>query len=522
MLYSHKNDFSTMLESPTESSKKSSENKTPKIRPQNVTSVSSAPCSPLEKTPHRHDSSYYSNQSNNSMVEAEVPIQQLRARQRVTVQRERVSRIRQLIKVKRKELRQLRENLRDASDKFTQKANEIIALGGNQQDLTPFNDKLREAQDALGPVEDVYDRLESRLDDEEQDLELEETQFYRHYDVTITSISDSKLGDGISPLVESCVVPDLEAEEEPRKMGQLQRYLTEVTEAKRLRDDLDELEEEYFRVSTDASFRKRHDIPISAETTQFFDEYRSTHSEILEQLHSVESRLLNLRDRCIDQGLFQETEYVYEPRDALCEDVMEIVYEAEDRSPLSMAALRMGLGNEESQFDNKREYVNNWLFEWIKSSPFECLSLKTWILCEYPKSPDGEDWVDDKWSDLAMENWNSDGAGVYTNEFYDASMLDIIAGSTGRVDVTIIEISGISDSLRDLDINLDDTERIQTVIQSSKAYSPRPPTSYKQGSMSLPLPVQDTPSRGHHFSEGTECPKTLKQEPLISFKFEER
>ncbi|KAH6668952.1 hypothetical protein B0J14DRAFT_153628 [Halenospora varia] len=492
-----------MLESPTESSKESSQNRsTPKIRPRNVTSISSAPHTPLDKNPPRQDSSYFSNRSDSSVVEADIQIRQLRARERVAVRRGRVSRTRRLIKGRREELRRLREDLRDASDKFTQKANEIIALGGIQEDLTPYHNRLREAQDTLGPVEDTYDRLESRLDDEEQDLEQEETHFYRHYDVTITSIPDSKLDDPISPLVKSYDAPDLEVEERPLEEGQVQQYMNRVAEASRLKDELDGLEEEYFRISTDASFRNRYDIPLSAETTRFLDEYRTTHSAILEHLHSVENHLFDLRDQCLDQGLFRDSEHMYEPRDALCEDVMETVYEAEDRSPLRMAALRMGLGGEETHFDNKCGYVNNWLFEWIKDSPYECLSLKTWIVCEYPKSPDrGEDLSDDKWSDLALENWNTDGAGAHTNEFYDASMLDAIAGDTGRFNATIIGRSGVSDSLRSLDVDLDDIGRIEEVVLGSEAESLTTPTSNKRRSMSLPLPSKESPSDGPHSSE---------------------
>lgn len=425
------------------------------------------------------------------MVEADIQIRQLRARERVAVRRGRVSRTRRLIKGRREELRRLREDLRDASDRFTQKANEIIALGGFQEDLTPYHDRLREAQDALGPVEDVYDRLESRLDDEEQDLEQEETHFYRHYDVTITSIPDSKLDDVISPLVKSCDAPDLEIEEQPLEDVLAQRYLNKVTEASQLKDELDSLEEEYFRISTDVSFRNRYDIPLSAETTRFLDEYRTTHSEILEHLHAVESNLFDLRDQCLDQGLFQGSEYVYEPRDALCEDVMETVYEAEDRSPLRMAAIRIGLGDEEIQFNNKRRYVNSWLFEWIKDSPYECLSLKTWIACKYPKHPGaGEDLADDKWSDLALEHWDTDGAGAHTNEFYDASMLDAIAGDTGKFNTTIIGRSGISHSLLSLDVYPDDVG-MDEAIHGSEAESIRTSPTPRKRSRSLPLPFRE-------------------------------
>ncbi|KAF4630153.1 hypothetical protein G7Y89_g7988 [Cudoniella acicularis] len=479
-----------MLESRTESSKESSRNlSTPKIRPLNVTSISSAPAprSPsADKNPLRQDS-YFSTQSDGSEVDGEIQARQTRARERVIILRGRVSRTRRQKKTRRYEFMRLRDNLRDATDKLMRKVNEIAAFDTVREGLVPYFDQLRDAQDALGPAEDAYDQLENRLEEEEQDLEQEEIHFYRHHEVSVVSVPESNVDVPISPLVKP-YAPENEVQEQPLEEGLVQEYLERVAEAKRLRNELDGLEEEYFRISTDASFRNRYDIPLSTETAKFLDEYRSTHADIRNTLYDVETDVFDLRDRCVKGGLFSEAEYVYEPRDALCEDVMDTVYEVEDRSPLRMAALRIDFHDEEVDYENKKQYINNWLFQLTKNSQYECLVLKRWILSEYPGEIDHEEeLVIDKWSDLALEYWDTDGAGEYTDKFYSASMLDAIAGDTGRFNATIIGRSGVSDSLRSLDVYLDDIEKLEEITTGSYDELPVKPNLQKRRSSSVPL-----------------------------------
>jgi hypothetical protein len=460
----HANEFTAMLKSPTESSTETTQhNFTPKLRPKDITSSASG--NPLaEGKPLRQDSFPYSTQDEGSELDVDVQARQVRARERVVILRRRVVRTRRLLKIRRDELRQLRENAQEALDKLMRKINESEGFGRLQEALHPYYEGLRDAQDALGPVEYSYGCLESQLDDEEQDLEEEEDHFYRHYDITAVSVAESKLDDIISPLVKPYAPPETELQQlnlNPEN-SLVHEYLKKVAEADSLKEELDMLEEDYYQLSTDASFRKRHSITLSTETATFLAEYPKLHSDILENLHIIEDDIFGLRDKYVDQGLFEESEYVYEPRDALYEDVMDSVYDAYDRSPLRIAAHENKYHERETNFLDKREYVNNWLLQWIQDSAFESLVLKTWIFFEYPERPEkGEALADDKWSDLAIENWDKDFAGIYANEYHSASRLDAIAGETGRLNATTTGRSGISDSLGSLDVDFGDGDKVE-------------------------------------------------------------
>jgi len=91
--------------------------------------------------------------------------------------------------------------------------------------------------------------------------------------------------------------------------------------------------------------------------------------------------------------------------------------------------------------------------------------LKTWIFYECPERPEkGEVLGDDKWSDLVIENWETDFAGINANEHHSASRFDAIVGETGRLDATTTGRSGVSDRLGSLDVDFDgdESEEVRT------------------------------------------------------------
>lgn len=457
------NELATMLRSSTESSAEATQhNPTPNLRPKDATSTSSVSA----HQPLRQDSFPYSTQDEGSELDVDVQARQIRARERVLILRRRVVRTRRQLKGRRDELRQLRENAQHALDKLMKKVNESEGFGKWQENLHHCYEDLRKAQDILGPAEYTHGRLESQLDDEEQDLEEEEDHFYRHYDITAVSVAESKVNDVISPLVKPYAPPEIEVVSlnlNPES-SLVQEYSEKVLEAGRLKEELDVLEEDYFQLSTDASFRKRHNITLSTETATFLLEYPQLHENTLKNLHAVEDDVFGLRDKCLQQGIFKESENLYEPRDALYEDVMNSVYDARDRLPLRIAAHESEYDARQTNFRDKREYVNNWLLQWIQDSAFESLILKTWIYFEYPERPEKQNALsDDKWSDLAIENWDSDSAGRYANECHSANKLDAIAGETGRLNTrlntSITGRSGVSDSLGSLDAYFGDAEK---------------------------------------------------------------
>jgi hypothetical protein len=360
------------------------------------------------------------------------------------------------------------------------KINGCIALDKIPDGFASYFESVQNAQDALGPIEDAYDRLESRLDAEEQDLEDEEDHFTRYHELSAVSaipVAESKLNDVVSPLVKPYDPP--EAEMQSLKLSQanplMQEYFEKVEEARRLKEYLDVLEDDYYQISTDASFRNRHNIALSAESTNFLAEYPRMHLDILEDLHKTEDDIFDLRDECIRQQLFNNNEYAYEPRDALSEEVMDSVYDARDRSPLHIAMQENRYPERETDFGNKREYVNNWLLEWVQDSAYESLLLKAWIYFEYPDSPEKFDTLgDDKWSDLAIQNWGHDAAGESANLHHSTNRLGAIAGQTGRLHATTTGQSGITDSLGSLDVSLDDFETGQALSSELGSHATLP------------------------------------------------
>jgi hypothetical protein len=434
---------------------------TPNINPQSFAHIPPAPeVLQLDKHLRLQSSTSPSErelQDDETEVDPDTQARQMRQRERVVILRNRVFRTRQLKRKRRDELRQLRENVRDALDKLTRKINEFGTFGEAQEDITLYTEKFRAAQDELGPAEDEFEYLENRLDDEEENLEQEEEHFYRHNNVFAISVPNTKLDDALSPLVRPYRPADTELQPLDLEQDLLQEYLGKVEEATRLKEELEDLENDYLRLLGEAAFRKRHGIALSEETAMFLADYPQTYVDILENVHEVEDTLFNLRYDCLDKGLFTDSEHVYEPYDALSEEVRQSVDEAQDRSPLRAAAHHLKRAEHTKTSDEKRNFVNTWLLEWAQDSPLEVWRLKTFIFLAYPESPEKpEVFEDDKWSELALQNWDTDNAGAMTSKFYNASKLDAIAGETGRLGATTTGRSRLSDSLRSLDVVLDE------------------------------------------------------------------
>jgi hypothetical protein len=468
---SKNNEPYTMFESPARSWQGGSfrVEVTPEPNACGVTYAYSAPGSPKRHwSPPRQDSAYYSVKDREDVAEInyEVQARQLRARERVQILRMRVTKTRRIKRERKALLRQLRARVTHALDKLTRKINELVALQrleNLQAELSPYYDELRAAQDELGPAEDLYDHLEGRLDEEELDLEEEEDHFYRHFNVLSLDVPDSQLDEELSPLVKPYHPPEGEFQEISLENEKVADYLRKIEEAERLKEGLDDLETDYYRLSVDANFRKRHGIPLSAEHIEFLKSYPEEYKEGLDNLHAVEDALLDLRDECIEQGLFSESEHIYEPRDALYEEVMESVDEARERSSLRVAADH----HQESEinFGDKRDYVNKWLLEWVPDSTLDTMMLRAWIYFEYPahKSADLEG---DKWADMAIGNWDNDSAGKFANEFFNASKLDAITGDTadtGNLGAFSTTRSAIYGSL---DVDLEDEGRSSPNVQT--------------------------------------------------------
>jgi hypothetical protein len=344
-----------------------------------------------------------------------------------------VLRTRRDINEKREEVQILREKFRNATDKLMRALDEFMVQEseGDRAALFPHYEQVRAAQDQLGPAEYDYDTLELRLNREESELEQEETRFYTSNNIVLRLHPDDKLDEHLTPLIKPYEPEDIEYENLDVDNELVQQYLATVEEANYLGEQLDSLEDEQYRLSQDLSFRTRHKLPISKRTETFLFDFPKSHKELLQQLHTVEDNLYDLRDRCITEKLFGASEHIYVPHNALVEEINESVNDARDRSPLRTAVLHHNVAAhlQEPNFEDKKDYVNSWMLDWVQDSTLDGLRLKTIIYSEYPQ--DGKQLQDDEWSELALDFWDRDEAGKFANQKHILSTMDALRGGTG-------------------------------------------------------------------------------------------
>jgi hypothetical protein len=469
--FRHKNEFNTMPELPARKGQETFNSpRTPKSSRRGANSISTAT---NKKTP-RQGSAYSSTkgfQYNESDVDGEIQPQQIKPRDRIATLRPRILQIRQLRRRRRDELHQLREDVRGTLDILTRKVNELVAVGKVTDDVRRLYEKFHAAQDRLGPAEEAYDNLERKLDWEEEKLEHEEGFFYQRNNQSPLPIPESRVDQLSSPLAKSCEPPEAEIQNLKLNDDPVQEYLEKVEEAYRLREELEDLEDEYCKVVETREVRKRHHIEQSEQSTNFLEDYPQLHKDILDPLQEAEQTLYTLRKFCLQQGLFADSEYKYRPHD-IRDDIWCLLEEIQDRYPLRVAARHSNFPMHANDFSDKREYVNIWLLGWVQESPVDTLSLKNWIYVLYPEGPNkAKELEDDRWLDLVLENWNKDSMGVLTSKFNNASRLDAIAGETSRLHSTITGHSGISSSLRSLDVGLDHGGDVEQFIMGSETGS---------------------------------------------------
>jgi uncharacterized coiled-coil DUF342 family protein len=445
------NEFSRMVDSPARSWNGSASNeKTPRIEPSDA---SRPPPSPqlLTKDTGRQDSAYESirgNHDENPKIGPDIQARNIRARERVEILRGRVLRSRRDINEKREEVQTLREKFRDATDKLMRVLNEFMVQesDGNRTALFPYYEQVRASQDQLGPAEDDYDMLEIRLIREEAELEQEETRFYTSNNIVLRLHPDDKLDERLTPLIKPYEPEDVEYENLDLENELVKEYLALVEEADHLGGELDSLEDEQYRLSQDLSLRMKHKIPVTERTTTFLFEFPQAHKQLLQQLHDVEDKLYDLRDRCIAGHLFAESEHVYVPHNALVEEINESMKDARDRRSLRTAVLHHNIAThlQDTNFADKKDYVNSWLLDWIQDSSLDALRLKDIIYSQYPQ--DGRQLQDDDWSELALDFWDRDEPGKSAIQKHVLSTMDALGTGTSGYDLSLMVDLGGSEA----------------------------------------------------------------------------
>ncbi|KAG0647719.1 hypothetical protein D0Z07_6573 [Hyphodiscus hymeniophilus] len=460
------NEIAGMQESPAGSwNGSTTHDATPRIMPADehrsllppITKIDDAP-------PFRQDSAYESVKGSDNVdfsMDVEAQVNNIRARERVQILRGRVSRTRRTINEKRPEVQILRERLRSETDKLMRVVNTAMALGHGQdlQSLRPQYDLLSQAQDELGPAEDAFDLLESRLIREEMELEEEEHHFYTHNNIALVPLPDSKLDEHISPLMKPYEPENPEFQNLDLDNDLVKQYLAKLSEAEQIKEQLDDLENEQYRLSEELSFRARFNLTLAAEKSEFLFDFPKRHKKMLETLETVEDDLYDLRNQCVEAHLFSDSQYVYEPHDALVEEIQDCENDAKDRSPWRVFQPSTKHHAGDVNFENKWEYVNTWLLKWVQDSTVETMQLKAFIYFQYPK--EAKPLEGEEWSELALQYWDCDKAGIFKNAKQVPSTMDALLGGTG----TSLEREG------SLDVDPGDGGHPEVIIMGSEAGS---------------------------------------------------
>lgn len=465
---SHKHSFTEldapgMVESsPGSSPEQSDHHSSPRSRPRGVRYTSSTSSPRSHHDPERQDSAYFSTRGpprdHFSDDDSDNREERLSARERVVVLRRKVLKTRQIKRKDRENLGQLRERTRSALDKLTQKINKLVALNDYRENIGLYYEEFRAASDALGPAEHEYERLENRLENEEQDLEEQEEHYYelcKYFDI-VNQVSEVE--QTLSPATTPYDPPNKTVQALDLNRNLMQEYFLKINEALTLRKELQNLEDDYYRVSKDANLRRRNGFPLFATMSTFLSDYPTSRADILDKLYRAEESIFDLRDECIKQGVFARDEHRYEPRDALRDELQDAVEEARERSPLRVAAQHAKHpAHIKQEIANKRDFVNRWLLEWVQESTVDMMMLRTLIYIKCPGISETPHKTlveigDDRWSEYSLNNWYTDGAGKLADRYYNESRFDAIAGDT-NVHTNVLDIGGtrsslFSDSLR--------------------------------------------------------------------------
>ncbi|KAH8762334.1 hypothetical protein F5882DRAFT_25311 [Hyaloscypha sp. PMI_1271] len=204
----------------------------------------------------------------------------------------------------------------------------------------------------------------------------------------------------------------------------------------------------------------RYKMLIAEGTTTFLFEFSQAHKKLLQQLHDVEDNLYDLRDRCIAERLFAESEQVYVPHNAFVEEINESVNDGRDRSPLWTAVLHRNVAAhlQNANFADKKDFVNSWILDWIQDSSLDALRLRDIIYSQYPQQ--GKQLQGEEWSELALQFWDEDEAGRFANQKDVLRTIDALLGGTGWSDSL--------DEAESLAVGLEDGEVVDTYIMGSE------------------------------------------------------
>ncbi|KAH8591813.1 hypothetical protein B0O99DRAFT_690361 [Bisporella sp. PMI_857] len=357
-----------------------------------------------------------SNSDQSSDNQIEVRAKNIRARERLQTLRDRVARTRALAIRAKQDVQKHRERYQNSNARFMEVVDQMMTLDDvrSLKSLHPYYFELKSAQDELGPLEAACDSLEIRLQNEEQSLEQEEESFYKYNTLPLNQAPNSGEDTPSSPLTVTSRAPQLTSESSVIKHELTQEYFRKVSEAENIKEYLQDLEDGRYKLLEEAAFRQRHGLSLSSEGTKFLADFSEIYNITFENLQQLEKEILNLEQRCLEAGFFDETQHKYEVFNMLADDIWETILDVHFRSPFHAAAEHLDYDAHETNFVDKHDYVNNWMLDWVKDSPLEALRLRTWVYSTYPEIKD-EPLDSDRWAELALLWWHRDEAAQPLN-----------------------------------------------------------------------------------------------------------
>ncbi|RDW59827.1 hypothetical protein BP6252_12914 [Coleophoma cylindrospora] len=376
---------------------------------------------PLESPSHkelRQDSGY---DGNESKVNVDLQASNIRARHRVETLRSNVSQTRLALPDERMKVQQLRQNLANATFDFTNAAEALMSSAhpAAPDNLRPYHEALRVAHDALATAENNMGELEMKLFYEEHSLEQEEMEFYTRNNISLAQPLDAIPYQPLSPR-DSDRTPSVASESSdgsPLQPELVQQYLSRLGRANYLKDKLEFLDDREENVLMEQRFRQRYGLNLTELDSTWLANLPGKRQRTLQKLNRVEIELYDLQDQCVDQGLFREDEYRYEPRGALFYEVMDVVDEALEYKPVHTAVQHSpSVKSHEAVLGNIQDCVNTWLLAIVEESTIENRRLRSEIESWYP---DIGVLKGDNWADLAVSHWDHDDAGKDANKLYE-------------------------------------------------------------------------------------------------------
>ncbi|RDW65531.1 hypothetical protein BP5796_10223 [Coleophoma crateriformis] len=365
----------------------------------------------------KQDSSYGASESE---VNVDLQASNIKARHRVEILRGNVNQTRLALPDERMKLQQLRQNLANASFDFTNAAEALMSSAhpAEPDNLRLYHEALRVAHDDLATAENNMGELEMKLFYEEHSLEQEEMKFYTRNNISLAQPPDAISYQPLSPHDSDCtpsVASDL-SDGSTLQPEPVQQYLSKLGRANYLKDKLEFLDDREENVLTELRFRQRYGLHLTEMDSAWLANLPEKRQRTLQKLHRVEIELYDLQDQCVDQGLFREDEYRYEPRGALFYELMDVINEVLEYKPVYTAVQHSpAMKTHEADLGNIQDCVNTWLLEIVEESTIENWRLRSEIESWYP---DVSVLKGDDWADLAVSYWDHDGAGKDANTLY--------------------------------------------------------------------------------------------------------